>query len=111
MKVRTKIALLLFLVVATFVAGLTAVKINDRQRFREVAAAREEERQRSVDELVRDWTEPLATFVKEFTTWDQMGEAIARVNPDWIGANLHDHTLNSYKAHVIWAYRPDYTVA
>ena len=111
MKVRTKIALLLFLVVATFVAGLTAVKISDRKRFREVAAAREEERQRSFDEFVRHWTEPLATFVKEFTTWDQMGEAIARVNPEWISANLHDHTLNSYKAHVIWAYRPDYTLA
>jgi len=111
MKVRTKIALLLFIVVAIFVGGLIAVKAHDRERFREVVAAHAAERQRSFDAYVEHAGESLATFVKYFSTWDEMVSAIAQENPAWVDGNLGEHTLNSYRAHFAWAYRSDGSLA
>ncbi|HEX8295329.1 MAG TPA: ATP-binding protein [Chthoniobacteraceae bacterium] len=107
MKVRTKLALLLAAVVATFVLGLIAVKAYDRRGFREVAAAREQERQLSFDQFVRHWSEPLETFATYFSAWDEMVGAIQQPHAPWIEANLHNHTLASYRSCTVWAYRPD----
>jgi signal transduction histidine kinase/CheY-like chemotaxis protein len=111
MNVRTKLGLLLFAVVATFIAGLTGVKLYDGIQFRRVTAARAEERERSFDEFLHHWSEPLQIFVKYFGIWDDLVTAIERSDAKWAHTNMGESTLVSYRAHAVWAYKKDGTLA
>ncbi|HEV7401669.1 MAG TPA: CHASE4 domain-containing protein, partial [Chthoniobacteraceae bacterium] len=111
MKVRTKLGLLLFLVVATFIAGLIGIRTYDRYKFREIAAARQEERRGSFDDVIRYWREPLEIFIQSYSVWDDTVAAIQKNTPGWSDANLGDTVLTSYRAHAVWAYHADGTPA
>src|SRR3954470_7828668 len=107
MKVRTRIGLLLLGVVAIFVAGLAFLRLYDRLAFQRIAAAREEERRRSLESFLERWSEPLQTFVAYFTTWDRMVSALDQRDGAWIGSNVPESTLSTYRAHPVWAYCAD----
>ncbi len=111
MKVRAKLGLLLFAVVATFVAGLVALKFHEREKFRAISATRQEEREHSFDEFREHWGEAFEIFVNYFSAWDDMVTAIERGDRAWAEANITDTTLTSYRAHAVWAYHPDGTIA
>lgn len=111
MKVRTKLGLLLFVVVATFIAGLIGISAYDHYRFRQIATVREQERRGSFDDVIRFWREPLEIFVQYYSVWDDMVAAIRNRTPGWEANNLGDTVLTSYRAHAVWAYHPDGTIA
>jgi signal transduction histidine kinase/CheY-like chemotaxis protein len=111
LKVRTKLGLLLFVVVATFIAGLIGISAYDHYKFHEIAVAREEERRGSFDDVIRYWREPLEIFVQYYSVWDDMVAAIQKPTPGWSDGNLSDTVLTSYRAHAVWAYHPDATIA
>ena len=111
MKVQTKITLLLLLVVATFMAGLWAFRIYDRQKFARIAAEREKERKETFEEFLKHHGEPLQTLSEYVTQWDQMVQAIATNNQSWFEENVTTETLAGYRASAIWIYGPDGKIA
>ena len=102
MKVQTKITLLLLLVVATFMAGLWAFRIYDRQKFAGIAAEREKERKETFEEFLKHHGEPLQTLSEYVTQWDQMVQAIATDDKNWFEENVNTETLAGYRASAIW---------
>ena len=103
MKVQTKITLLLLLVVATFMAGLWAFRIYDRQKFARIAEEREKERKQSFDAFLEKNGEPLKTLCDYDAYWDQTVRAIA--NNDQSGLTI---TLTSdprrLSTNAVWVY-------
>jgi signal transduction histidine kinase len=110
MKVQTKITLLLLLVVATFMAGLWAFRVYDRQKFARIASDRENERKQSFDAFLKKDGEPLQTLAEYDAYWDDMVQAIAKNNRAWFEEFVNDSSLLGYKANAVWIYRPDATL-
>jgi signal transduction histidine kinase len=110
MKVQTKIILLLVAVVATFLAGLWAFSAYDRMQFRRIADERYRERNKSLDEFLAYHGEPLKTLAQDYTSWDDMVEAIAANDRQWFADNVNDATLDSFHANAMWTYAPDGTL-
>jgi signal transduction histidine kinase/FixJ family two-component response regulator len=109
MKVQTKIALLLALLVAIFLGGLYAFRLYDRAKFRRIAEERYAERNKSFDDLLNHDGEALETLAIDYTCWDQMVAAIKTSDQRWFNENINDKTLDSFHAHAIWIFRPDGT--
>lgn len=110
MKVQTKITLLLLLVVAVFITGLSAFRLYDRHKFARIAADREVERKQSFERFLEKDGEPLETLALYDAYWDQMVDAIAKRDKAWFEKNVNDVTLIGYKANAAWIYAPDATL-
>ena len=106
MKVQTKITLLLLVVVATFMAGLWAFRIYDRQKFARIAAEREKERKQSFEAFLEKNGEPLKTLCDYDAYWDQTVRAIANNDRKWFEDNINLLTLEGYRANAVWVYPP-----
>ncbi|MCA1660316.1 MAG: hypothetical protein LC642_07255, partial [Verrucomicrobiaceae bacterium] len=106
MKVQTKITLLLLVVVATFIAGLWAFRIYDRQKFARIAAEREKERKQSFEAFLEKNGEPLKTLCDYDAYWDQTVKAIATNDQKWFADNINLLTLEGYRANAVWVYPP-----
>src|SRR3954470_6516268 len=104
MKVQTKITLLLFAVVAIFIAGLWAFRAFDQEKFREIRTSRLVEAKRGFDTFLRKDGEPLETLADYDTTWDDMVRAIQSRNTAWLSDNVSSETLLAYKANDVWIY-------
>jgi signal transduction histidine kinase len=107
MKVQTKITLLLLLVVATFMAGLWAFRIYDRQKFARIAQEREKERKQSFEAFLEKNGEPLKTLCDYDSYWDQTVRAIANNDQKWFADNINHLTLEGYRANGVWVYAPN----
>src|SRR3954453_17064945 len=107
MKVQTKITLLLFAVVAIFIAGLWAFRAFDQEKFREIRTSRLIEAKRGFDTFLRQDGEPLETLADYDTTWDDMVRAIQSKNTKWLSDNVSSETLLGYKAYAVWIYDRD----
>lgn len=104
MKVQTKITLLLLLVVATFMAGLWAFRIYDRQKFARIAEERERERKQSFEAFLTKDGEPLEILTRYDAYWDDIIHAIAKRDQRWFGQYVNESTLEGYKATAVWIY-------
>ena len=111
MKVQTKITLLLVLLITTCLGGLWAFQAYDRAKFRRVTQDRYRERNVSFDEFLKHHAQPLQTLAADYTSWDQMVEAIQRDDQRWFSENITEAALESFRANVVWIYRPDGTRA
>ncbi|MDQ6860699.1 MAG: ATP-binding protein [Verrucomicrobiota bacterium] len=109
MKVQTKISLLLVAVVATFLIGLWAIRSYDYFKFRHIAEHRFEERNQSFDDFLTYYSQQLATFVSDYTAWDQMVNAIGANDQGWFEENLSDPTLEGFHANAVWVCKTDGT--
>lgn len=107
MKVQTKIILLLAAVVATFLAGLWSFRIYEQRKFREIAEDRFSERNRSFEQFLDYHGQSLKTLVLDFTTWDQMVDAITRGDAAWFTENVSGAALDGFHANAAWVYRSD----
>ncbi len=110
MKVQTRILLLLLGIVLIFGVGLALIKTSQHAKAREISRERSDERSRSFDEFLQRRGEPLATFVKDYTSWDPVVEAIKSNDQTWIKNSINDATWEKSGAHAIWIYRPDQTL-
>ncbi len=110
MKVRTKILLLLGLVTGLFGVAFGWLKEIDRREFRRTAETRMRERNQAFDQFLLHWGEPLAIFASDYSCEDAMVRAIAAGDRKWAEGALSENTLTSYRAHVVWLYRPDRTL-
>ncbi|HEY0369415.1 MAG TPA: ATP-binding protein [Chthoniobacterales bacterium] len=109
MKVQTKITLLLVVVVAVFLAGLWTIRSYERLRFRKVAEQRFEERNKSFEDFLKYYGQPLESVVRDYTLWDQMVNAIATRDQPWFEENISDSTLDGFHANAVWVCAPDGT--
>jgi signal transduction histidine kinase len=107
MKVQTKITLLLVLVVATFMAGLWALRVYDSVKFHSIAVERLKERTNSFEAFLEKNGEPLKTFAEYDAYWDQMVQAIEKNDKKWFEENVNTQTLESYYANAAWTYNAD----
>ncbi len=107
MKVQTKIALLLLLVVATFLAGLAALRAYDLMKFRKIADERFAERNRSFDRFLSKHGEKLETLALNDSASDELVQAIAMNDLLWFNQNLALPRLESFGANAAWVYRVD----
>ena len=110
MKVQTKITLLLAVVVTTFLTGLWAFSAYDYAQFRKIADARYRERNQSLDEFLAYHGAPLKTLTVDYTSWDDMADAIAANDRQWFADSVNDATLDSFHANAIWIYTLDGTL-
>ena len=110
MKVQTKIALLLVVVVAIFIAGLWGFRVYDRSKFRGITQQRVSERNRAFDAFLEKHGEPLKTLADEDSNLDQMVQAIESNDHHWFNENVNGPRLASFKAHAAWIYGPDATL-
>jgi signal transduction histidine kinase len=110
MKVQTKITLLLLAVVAIFMAGLWAFRAFDREKSRKITEERFNERNEAFDLFLKQDGEPLQTLAEYDSAWNQMVQAIQKTDRRWFEDNVNEATLNGYKAHAAWIYRPDATL-
>ncbi|MEO6740978.1 MAG: CHASE4 domain-containing protein, partial [Chthoniobacteraceae bacterium] len=110
MKVQTKILLLLFLIVLTFIGGLVTMRILGAAKLRSIAADRAEKRNRMFDEFLSERGDNLKVIVEDSTNWDDLVRALAKNDQAWATATISDHTLATYRANAIWVYRPDFTL-
>jgi signal transduction histidine kinase len=106
MKVQTKITLLLLVVVATFMAGLWAFRIYDRQKFARIAEEREKERKQSFEAFLNKDGEPLEILARYDAYWDDIIHAIAKRDKRWFEEYVNEPTLEGYKAHAVWIFNP-----
>src|SRR3954470_15901530 len=102
MKVRTKIALLVLIVVGTFVAGLITIKTWDYRKFRQVSAEYDRERQKSFDAFIERWTRSLDVMANDLSCWDDMVAAVTKGDRGWAETNLGDGALTTSRANAIW---------
>jgi signal transduction histidine kinase/ActR/RegA family two-component response regulator len=107
MKVRTKIALLLLIVVATFAAGLVAMKMYERWKFDRIVAEREQERQKSFDSFMHGWTQSLEAWVNDSSLWDELVTALTTGDRAWGERNLGEGALATSRANALWLYTRD----
>ncbi|MFZ1219431.1 MAG: CHASE4 domain-containing protein [Chthoniobacterales bacterium] len=107
MKVQTKITLLLFLVVATFIAGLWGFHEYDQRKFARITKDREIERKQSFEAFLEKDGEPLEILARYDAYWDQMVKAIETNDQEWFKKNVNDISLIGYKAHAAWIFNPN----
>src|ERR1700674_2045504 len=110
MKVQTKIALLIMLIVAIFMAGLWGFRAYDKTKFRRITAERFDERRNAFELFWEKDGEPLKTLAEYDTTWDDMVKAIQQKNIQGLRENVSDETLNGYKANAVWIYDSNATL-
>src|SRR4051794_25651455 len=110
MKVRTKIALLVLIIVGTFVAGLIAIKTWDYRKFQQVSGEYDRERQKSFDAFIERWTKSLEVQANDYSCWDDTVAAITNGDRDWAERNLGDGALGTSRANAIWVYKLDRTL-
>ena len=106
MKVQTKIALLLGLVMAIFLGGLGAFRTYDQIKFRKIAEERFAERYRSFQDFLNEDGEPLQTFALDDSASDPLVDAITRTDLAWLAQNASVARLESFGANALWIYRP-----
>jgi signal transduction histidine kinase len=104
MNVRTKIALLLLLIIVVFTWGLVSIERRDEREFAEILRSREAERTKAFDQFYQQWGERLDTFVNNVTCWDPLVAAIANSDLPWCEANLTDSELTSFRSQAVWVY-------
>ncbi|HSH39110.1 MAG TPA: ATP-binding protein [Chthoniobacterales bacterium] len=109
MKVQTKITLLLVAVIATFLAGLWGFNRYGNLQFRRIADERWTERNKSLDDFLTYFGDPLLTLATDYTNWSDMADAIGSNDRQWFEDNVNDATLDSFRANSIWIFAPNGT--
>jgi signal transduction histidine kinase/ActR/RegA family two-component response regulator len=104
MNVRTKIIVLLFMVVAVFVAGLIAIKWHDAREFRLINEERARERTASFEKFREHWSASLETLVNEFATTNDAVRALQQGDQEWAASDLNHDKLVSFRTHFVWLY-------
>jgi len=110
MKVQTKLLLLLFLVVLTFIGGLTAMRLNAERRFKSIADQRAIERNRIFDEFLKERGDHLSAIVDDSTNWDDLVRAIKTSDGGWAEANIPLETLAKNDFNAVWIYKTDLSI-
>lgn len=110
MTIQNKILLLRLLIVATFVGGLTLLKVSEKAKFKAIADSRAAERSRIFDEFLGQRGDQLKVLIEDVPISDGMVRAVVKGDKSWADENITDETLTSYGANAIWIYRPDHSL-
>ena len=108
MKVQTKIFLLLLVLVASFAGGLTLIRRQAHNHFRQIASDRAKDRERFFNSFLNRQGEQLEILAKDSTYSDALIAAMTRADTAWIEQNiLNDQAWAKSNANALWIYHPD----
>lgn len=110
MTIQNKILLLLLLIVATFVGGLTLLKVSEKAKSKAIADTRAAERSRIFDEFLEQRGDQLKVLIEDVPISDGIVRAVVKGDKSWADENITDETLTSYGANAIWIYRSDHSL-
>jgi signal transduction histidine kinase len=110
MKIRSQILLLLFLIVAVFIAGVTAIKHAEADRVADLTSRNALDVNRAFDQYLHQRGRSLELFVSpEFRDWDELVTAAENRDAAALGPLLDDNALRAYEANAVWILGPDST--
>ena len=110
MKIRFQILLLIFLIVAVFIAGVNMIKREEMARVTELTNQNALEINASFDHFLRERQRSLDLFVSpEFRDWDELVTAVENHDTAALQSLLDDNTLSAYDANAVWILGPDFT--
>ncbi len=106
MKTRTRIAILLGLLLLAFVTGARILHRLDKREADRVFVAQQHERARLLESLLQLTGESLKTFASDYAQWDDMVNFLATGDKAWAAINI-ESSLPTFSARAAWVFRTD----
>ena len=108
MGVRTRLTLLLTLLVLVFAAGALTIRILDARRIRLLTDDRTREKSALFGRLVELEGKSCKVFSYDYSFWDDMVKFVKTRELDWAHENI-DEGLTTFGADAAWVLRTDYS--
>jgi signal transduction histidine kinase len=109
MKIRSQILLLLLLIVAVFIGGVSMIKHEEMARVAELTDQNALDLNVSFDHFLRERGRSLQLFVSpEFRDWDELVTAVENRDAMALQPLLDDAALRAYEANAVWILGPDF---
>lgn len=106
---RTKILTLIALVVLSFLAGLMALQSSEERRAELLFENQKDEKLALIHHLIELQGRPLATFVYDYSWWDDMIAFVTQPDSVWARQNI-DVGLETYSASAAWVFDTNTTM-
>ncbi len=106
MNTRTRLAVLLGILLLVFAGGISIIQYYDLRESDNILRNRERERERLLTNLLDLTGESLKNFANDYAPWDEMLHFVSTVDPAWAAVNI-DASLISFHAHAAWVLHPD----
>src|SRR5688572_11282672 len=96
MTLNLRFILLLGLLLALFLGGISLLNSTHRTEMSRTILAAQHERGRLLDEVVGLVGYPLSQFTRDYSLWDEMATFVAKPDPEWARINI-DPGLNTFR--------------
>jgi signal transduction histidine kinase len=106
MTLNLRFILLLGLLLALFLGGISLLNSTHRTEMSRTILAAQHERGRLLDEVVGLVGYPLSQFTRDYSLWDEMATFVAKPDPEWARINI-DPGLNTFRLRAVWVLRTD----
>jgi len=106
MKTRTRLAILLGLLLLAFITGAFILHRLDKREAQQVFVAQQQERARLLESLLQLTGESLKTFARDYALWDEMAAFVASGDKEWAAINI-EASLPNFNAQAAWVFLPD----
>jgi signal transduction histidine kinase len=106
MKTRTRLTILLSLLLLAFVSGALVLHQLDKREADELFADQKQERARLLESLVQLSRDSLQNFARDYSEWDEMVDFVETGDPKWAEINI-ESILPNFNLKAVWVYRVD----
>jgi signal transduction histidine kinase len=106
MKTRTRLAVLLSLLLLAFVTGALMLHRLDKREADELFADQKQERARLLGSLVQLSSDSLRNFARDYSEWDEMVDFVNTGDRKWAEINL-ESIMPNFNLKAVWVYRVD----
>jgi signal transduction histidine kinase len=89
------------LLLLAFLSAWQFLRLGEKARIEELRQQSAQTTLQSLQQWISLANQPLQRFVKDFAEWPELISFLARRDPLWAEANLHQNLVN-YKAHALW---------
>jgi signal transduction histidine kinase len=111
MKIRSQILLLLLVIVAVFVAGVSLIKHEEMARVAWLTNQDARDIILSFDHYLQERQRSLDLFVSpQFRDWDELVTAVENHDATAVQSLLGDNALLAYEANAVWILGPDFAL-
>lgn len=106
MNTKTRLALLLGLLLFTFGTAIWSLHVWQDRQAESLFASLRQERSLLLDEVLKLTSHPVKTFVTDYSNWDEMLAFVGTADPAWAPINI-DISLQTFNIHAAWVLRTD----
>lgn len=104
MNINLKFVILAALLLAFFLGLFTILDVTEKNKLEALFKSQEESRCLAIDRIVTLVGSSLASYVYDYTYWDEMVNFLEKPDPKWAELNI-DASLATYKAAAAWVYK------